>query len=64
MEKLTITVREMGRQLGISHPKAYELTKRAGFPCIRIGQRKVIPVEGLKKWLEAQVNRPISEISS
>ena len=32
MEKQTINVQELVSQLGISVPKAYELTKTPGFP--------------------------------
>ena len=34
MEKQTISVQELAKQLGISVPKAYELTKTPGFPSI------------------------------
>ena len=54
MEKLTISVSEVGVALGISRPKAYELTNRADFPVVRVGSRKVIPIDAFKKWLEAQ----------
>ena len=52
MEKTTINVQELAMQLGISIPKAYELTRTPGFPSIRIGTRIVIPVEEFKKWLK------------
>lgn len=51
-EKLTLTVEEMATELGISRPVAYELVKRAGFPAIRISERRIIiPVEALRNWL-------------
>ena len=54
-EKLTISVDEMASMLGISRPVAYELTKREGFPAVRISERRIIvPVEALKKWLNEQ----------
>lgn len=55
MEKLTISVDELAAQLGISRPLAYELTRREGFPSVRLGERRiVIPVDGLKRWLDSQ----------
>ena len=55
MEKLTLSVDELAKQLGISRPLAYELTRRDGFPAIRLGERRiVIPVDGLKRWLDSQ----------
>ena len=54
MEKLTITVEEMANVVGVSRPKAYELIHKEGFPTVRIGRRVVIPIDGLKRWLEEQ----------
>ena len=54
-EKLTFTVEEMAASLGISRPVAYELTRREGFPAIRVSERRIIiPVEALKRWLDKQ----------
>ena len=54
MEKLTMNTKELSAAMGISYPLALELTEREGFPCIRIGRRKVIPVDRFKAWLDAQ----------
>lgn len=51
-EKLTVTVHEMAQMIGISRTSAYELTRREGFPAIRISERRIIiPVDKLKEWL-------------
>lgn len=51
-EKLTVTVNEMAEMIGISRATAYDLTKREGFPAIRISERRIIiPVDKLKEWL-------------
>ena len=34
IEKSTMSVQELARQMGISLPKAYELVKEPGFPTI------------------------------
>ena len=57
MEKATLSVRDLSEKLGISLPKAYELTKMEGFPVLRIGTRILIPVEGFRKWLAEQTER-------
>lgn len=57
MEKLTITVPEMAEQLGISHPKAYELARSSGFPSIFIGRRIVIPKDKFREWVNEQALR-------
>lgn len=55
-EKLTYSVEELARSLGISKPVAYELIKREGFPAIRVSERRIIiPVEALRTWLNANV---------
>ena len=57
MEKSTMSIQELSAQMGISLPKAYELTKTEGFPVLRIGTRILIPVEGFRKWLAEQTER-------
>lgn len=54
MEKLTVTVDEMAKIVGVSRPTAYELIHKEGFPTVRIGRRVVIPIDSLKRWLEEQ----------
>lgn len=60
-EKLTVSVSEMAKLLGISRPLAYELTKKQGFPAIRITERRIIiPVEKLNEWLSANAGEGMS----
>lgn len=54
MEKSTISVQELSRQMGISLPMAYALVKEPGFPTLRIGTRILIPVESFQAWLKAK----------
>ena len=43
--------------LGISEPRAYDLTKREGFPAIRVSERRIIiPVDALNRWLSEAGN--------
>ena len=52
MEKLTFTVPEMAKALGISRPVAYELCNREDFPAVRVSSKRiVIPVDALNQWL-------------
>lgn len=51
MEKMVISVQELSETMGISLPKAYELTKRKGFPVLRVGTRILIPISELENWL-------------
>jgi len=57
MEKLTMTVKEVGETLNISYPTAVKLTNSTGFPVVRVGKRKLIPVFEFKKWLSSQAQQ-------
>lgn len=52
VDKLALSVSELATSLGISKPLAYELTRREGFPAVRVSERRIIiPVDRLKVWL-------------
>lgn len=53
-EKLTLSVAEAAQMLGISAPKAYELTHRADFPAFRIGNRTLVSRRLLEKWVDRE----------
>ena len=54
-KKLVINVEELAEVLGISKPVAYLLTRKKGFPTVRVSERRIIiPVDGLCRWLEAE----------
>jgi len=52
--RLTMSVKEMAAQMGISMPKAYELVQSPGFPVIRIGRKWLIPADSFKRWVDQQ----------
>lgn len=60
MEKLTVTVKEMADIVGVSRCTAYELIHQQGFPVVWLGKRAVIPIEGLKKWLNEQAQAGVT----
>lgn len=53
-EKLAYNSREAAAALGVSLPTFYELSNRADFPVVRVGRRVLVPVDGLRKWLEKE----------
>ena len=62
MDKLTYSVSELAKVLGIGRNVAYELVSREDFPSVRVGQRRVvIPVDGLKVWLAKQADVQLSD---
>jgi len=54
-ERLTITVPEAGRVLGIGRDAAYAAAERGEIPTLRLGRRLVVPVPKLLALLGADV---------
>lgn len=54
-DKRALSVTEIAETLGISRTTAYELVNREDFPSMRIGQRIIVPVDALDRWLERGV---------
>jgi excisionase family DNA binding protein len=50
-QRLTISVEETGRLLGISRGLAYELVNRGELPSVRLGRRIVVPRRALDRML-------------
>ena len=55
-EKLTLSVEEAGKLMGVSRQVAYQLIHRPDFPTIQIGRRVLIPKKQLEEWMDRQVN--------
>lgn len=56
----TLTVKQIAELLNISLPVAYELTKRADFPAVRVGKKRImIPRDRLLRWLNENADKPI-----
>ncbi len=51
--RLTLTVEEAARLLGISRALGYELVARGELPSIRLGRRIVVPRRALEALLES-----------
>ena len=49
--KTCLTIKEMGKYIGVSNYAAYQLVHSKGFPVLRIGRRMLIPVKDLDVWL-------------
>ncbi len=50
-ERLTMSVTEAAKRLGIGRNQAYEAIRRGEIPSVRIGRRLLVPHAGLKKML-------------
>jgi excisionase family DNA binding protein len=51
-QRLTVSVEEAGRLLGISRGHAYALVNRGEIPSLRLGRRIVVPLRALDRLLD------------
>ena len=51
-EQTVLTIADLCQVLHISRPTAYTLLRRADFPVLQIGRRRLIPMDGLNRWIE------------
>lgn len=54
MEKLTLSVPEAAKLLGLCNARVYELSRTPSFPAFKCGNRTVISAEGLREWVRQQ----------
>ena len=54
VERLTLTVVEAGRALGISRSTAYQLANEGVIPTLRLGKRLVVPRVQLERLLAGE----------
>lgn len=62
MQKLTLSVAEAAKVVGISDRYMYDLVKTEGFPTIRVGKRLLVSAKGLERWLEEQAEKGYSGV--
>lgn len=53
-EKITISVAEAAKYLGVSKPTVYTLIGRADFPSFKVGSRTLISKTLLEEWTRCQ----------
>lgn len=56
-ERLAYSPTEAAQVLGVSRPTVYTLIRRADFPAFKVGNRTLIPVEGLRDWVRDQAEK-------
>ncbi len=56
-QKLTYSVPEAAKILGVSASKMYEVVRIAGFPTIKVGKRLLVSAKGLDRWIEQQAEK-------
>lgn len=54
MEKRAFTIGEVAELLCVSKSYIYQLVRENKIPNLKLGKRKLIPIEQFNKWLETQ----------
>ena len=54
-ERLTMSVPEAARSLGIGRNQGYEAVRAGTIPSVKIGKRLLVPVVALERMLEKSV---------
>ena len=54
-EKVTITIIEAAKMLGVGRNQAYEAAHRGDIPVIRIGRRLLVPLAAFRQMLEGRI---------
>lgn len=63
-ERLTVTVEEAGRMLGISRGLAYLMAREKRLPTIRFGKRLVVPKWAIERLLQEPQEAATSQHSN
>lgn len=61
--KLTFSVTETARILGIGRNSAYEAVARGEIPVIRVGKRLLVPKAALEKLLNGRLSKSNDEVN-
>lgn len=56
-QKLTYSVAEAAEALGVGKSKMYQIIKIKGFPVIMVGNRRLIPIKALERWIDEQAHK-------
>lgn len=56
-DKLTLSVPEAAKLIGVSASKMYEIVRIQGFPAIRVGKRVLVNAKKLEAWLDEMTEK-------
>lgn len=54
-DRIALRPAEVGKALGFSRSKTYELISAGTIPSVRVGKSVRVPVAALNEWLQRQV---------
>lgn len=55
--KLTLSVAEAAKVLGVSVSKMYQIVRIQGFPTLVIGSKLLVSAKGLERWVEEKAKQ-------
>lgn len=58
-QKLTLSIPEAAKQLGISENTMRQLARTKGFPAFNVGCRLLVSAKGLAAWVEDQAKKGV-----
>lgn len=58
--RMCMSVEEAARALGLSRGRVFELIAIGEVPSLKVGRRRLVPVEALKVWISEQTVRALS----
>ena len=56
--RVTLSVAEAAKALSLSDRTITSMIAKGEIPVVRIGKRRLIPVEGLRKWIASRTATP------
>lgn len=60
-DRLAVTVQEAADTVGLSRAALYPLIMRGEIPSFRVGKRRLVPMEALRRWMEEQIAAQTAE---
>ncbi len=59
-ERLTMSIAEVAKELGVSKPTAYKIAKQHGFPAVQVSENRIVVVRSkFVEWLEANIGNVV-----
>lgn len=56
---IAVPITEAALMIGICEKSMYALAASDGFPSVRLGKRILIPVDGLRTWINSQIGKQL-----
>lgn len=54
-DRIAISVEEAAHMVGLSRAAFYPLVMAGDVPSVKVGSRRLVPVEALREWMDRQL---------